>query len=142
MQLEGTGRYVEGVLRLLQFVENRRPTGRRFGADADARWASFRGDLETVDRIELMIRDAVRQFVEAAFSLAGLDWAKHVEIDPRYFRPTEVDELRGDAAKAGRVLGWQARTTFEQLVRLMLEADLREAGLDPTEHLASTTASA
>lgn len=58
MQLEGTGRYVEGALRLLQFVENRRPTGRRFGADADARWASFRGDLETVDRIELMIRDA------------------------------------------------------------------------------------
>lgn len=52
------GRYVEGALRLLQFVEGRRPTGRRFGADADARWTSFRGDLETVDRIELMIRDA------------------------------------------------------------------------------------
>ena len=58
MQLEGMGRYVEGALRLLQFVEGRRPTGRRFGADADARWTSFRGDLETVDRIELMIRDA------------------------------------------------------------------------------------
>lgn len=57
-RLEGTERYVEGALRLLQHVESRRPTGRRFGADADARWSSFRGDLETVDRIELMIRDA------------------------------------------------------------------------------------
>jgi hypothetical protein len=57
-RLEGTGRYVEAALRLLQYVELRRPTGRRFGADADARWSSFKGDLETVDRIELMIRDA------------------------------------------------------------------------------------
>ena len=52
------GLYLEGALKLLQFVETRRPTGRRFGPDADARWSSFRGDLETVDRIELMIRDA------------------------------------------------------------------------------------
>ena len=58
MQFEGVGRYVEGALRLLQYVETRRPTGRRFGVDADARWTAFRGDLETVDRIELMIRDA------------------------------------------------------------------------------------
>lgn len=56
--LEGTKHYVEGALRLLQFVEGRRATGRRFGADADARWNSFRGDLVTTDRIELMIRDA------------------------------------------------------------------------------------
>jgi hypothetical protein len=55
---DGQGHYVEGALRLLQFVEARRPTGRRFGPDADSRWASFKGDLETVDRIELMIRDA------------------------------------------------------------------------------------
>lgn len=58
MQLDGLGHYVEGALRLLQYVESRRPTGRRFGADADARWTGFRGDLETADRIELMIRDA------------------------------------------------------------------------------------
>jgi len=57
-RLEGQERYVEGALRLLQFVEQRRPTGRRFGADADARWSDFKGDLRTVDRIELMIRDA------------------------------------------------------------------------------------
>lgn len=58
LRVEGSERYFEAALRLLQFVELRRPTGRRFGPDADARWNSFRGDLETVDRMELMIRDA------------------------------------------------------------------------------------
>ena len=72
---------------------------------------------------------SVRQFVEAAFGYVDLDWEKHVEIDPRYFRPTEVDELCGDASRAREVLGWQARTSFEKLVRIMLEADLLEAGL-------------
>ena len=74
---------------------------------------------------------SVREFVDEAFGLVGLDPAEHVEIDPRYFRPTEVDELRGDASKARRVLGWRPRTTFHALVRLMLEADLREARIDP-----------
>ena len=73
----------------------------------------------------------VREFVEEAFGLVGLDWEEHVEIDPRYFRPTEVDELCGDASKAARVLGWRPRRPFHELVRIMLEADLREAGLDP-----------
>lgn len=62
MQFEGVGSYVEGALRLLQFVESRQASGRRFGADADARWASFRGDLATADRIDLMIRDADAQW--------------------------------------------------------------------------------
>ena len=78
---------------------------------------------------------SVREFVELAFSLVGRNWEDFVEIDPRYFRPTEVDELCGDAAKARTVLGWEPRTTFPALVRLMLEADLREAGLDPEGHL-------
>lgn len=73
---------------------------------------------------------SVREFVELAFGLAGLDSADYVEIDPRYYRPTEVDELRGDASKAEAELGWHPTTTFEDLVRLMLVADLREAGLD------------
>ena len=77
----------------------------------------------------------VREFVERAFALVGLDWERYVEIDPRYFRPTEVDELCGDASKAERELGWRPTTTFEGLVRLMLSADLWEAGLDPAEHL-------
>ena len=78
---------------------------------------------------------SVRELCHTAFGLAGLDWERHVRIDPRYLRPTEVDELCGDATKAERVLGWRATTSFEGLVRLMLEADLREAGLDPAEHL-------
>ena len=74
---------------------------------------------------------SVRELVAAAFALVGLDPERYVAIDARYFRPTEVDELCGDASKALRVLGWQPRTTFHDLVQLMLEADLREAGLDP-----------
>jgi GDPmannose 4,6-dehydratase len=71
---------------------------------------------------------SVREFVEVAFGLVDLDWQRFVEFDERYLRPTEVDELRGDASKAARVLDWRPRTTFDGLVRLMLEADLREAG--------------
>jgi GDPmannose 4,6-dehydratase len=71
----------------------------------------------------------VRELVDVAFDLVGLKWQDYVEIDPRYFRPTEVDELCGDASKAHRVLGWQPRTTFRDLVRIMLEADLASAGL-------------
>lgn len=67
---------------------------------------------------------SVQEFVELAFHHAGLDWRKYVEIDPRYFRPTEVDLLMGDASKAKRQLGWQPQVRFEQLVRLMVDADL------------------
>jgi GDPmannose 4,6-dehydratase len=74
---------------------------------------------------------SVREFVELAFSLVGLDWHELVEIDARYLRPTEVDELCGDASKARERLGWRPRTTFTELVGLMLAADLAEAGLDP-----------
>ncbi len=72
----------------------------------------------------------VREFVDEAFAIAGLEPAAHVEIDPRYLRPTEVDELCGDASKAKRVLGWEPTTRFHGLIRLMVEADLREAGLE------------
>jgi GDPmannose 4,6-dehydratase len=67
----------------------------------------------------------VKEFVEAAFQYAGLDWEKHVKIDPRYFRPTEVDLLVGDASKAKRVLDWAPKTKFKDLVRIMVEADLK-----------------
>jgi GDPmannose 4,6-dehydratase len=82
----------------------------------------------------------VREFVSRAFALVGLEWERHVEIDARYFRPTEVDELRGDPSRARRALGWEARTTFDGLVRIMLEADLRDAGLDPHQHLVAQPA--
>jgi GDPmannose 4,6-dehydratase len=83
---------------------------------------------------------SVREFVDLAFRLVGLDWQDYVEIDPRYFRPTEVDELCGDASKAREKLGWQPQTTFADLTRLMLEADLRDAGVDPEHHLSAETA--
>ena len=73
----------------------------------------------------------VREFAAHAFAAVGRDWQEHVAFDERYLRPTEVDALLGDPTKARERLGWQSTTTFEGLVRLMVEADLAEAGLDP-----------
>ena len=67
----------------------------------------------------------VREFLEGAFGHAGLDWRKHVEIDANYFRPAEVDLLIGDYSKAKQKLGWQPKTTFNELVKLMVDADIR-----------------
>lgn len=67
---------------------------------------------------------SVRQFVERAFTVAGLDWHEYVCIDSRYYRPAEVDALQADFSKARRVLGWQPTVTFDELVRLMVESDL------------------
>lgn len=67
---------------------------------------------------------SVREFVEEAFSYLDLDWQKYVEIDPWYYRPTEVDFLRGDASKARRELGWEPKVGFQELVRLMVDHDL------------------
>src|SRR2546428_1023182 len=67
---------------------------------------------------------AVQEFVEEAFSYAGLDWRDYVELDPKYYRPSEVDLLVGDASKAKRVLEWEPKTTFKDLVSLMVDADM------------------
>lgn len=66
----------------------------------------------------------VREFCELAFARVGLDWEKYVRYDERYARPSEVDALLGDASKARRVLGWEPTVTFEQLVELMVDADV------------------
>jgi GDPmannose 4,6-dehydratase len=66
----------------------------------------------------------VREFCRAAFDRAGLDWERHVRVDARYYRPTEVDHLRGDASKAKSVMGWEPRTGFAELVGLMVDADV------------------
>lgn len=68
----------------------------------------------------------VREFVELAFSCVDLDWKEFVEIDPRYFRPAEVDYLLADASKAQKVLNWEPNVTFRELVRLMVDADMRD----------------
>lgn len=67
---------------------------------------------------------SVREFLEEAFAYAGLDWRDYVEIDPKYYRPSEVDLLVGDASKANRTMGWQPTTTFKSLVSLMVDADM------------------
>jgi GDPmannose 4,6-dehydratase len=68
----------------------------------------------------------VGEFLEEAFSYAGLNWRTHLEIDSKYYRPTEVDLLIGDPSKAKRQLGWEPKTSFSELVRLMVDADMAE----------------
>ena len=68
----------------------------------------------------------VREFAELAFQHAGLDWERHVEVDPNYFRPAEVDDLQGDPSKARELLGWEPKVTFEELARIMVDADIKQ----------------
>ena len=70
---------------------------------------------------------SVREFLDEVFGYLGLDWKKYVDIDKRYFRPSEVDFLQGDASKARRVLGWQPKVKFKELARLMTDADMKIA---------------
>jgi GDPmannose 4,6-dehydratase len=70
---------------------------------------------------------SVRHLCEEAFGCAGLDWEKYVEVDPQYFRPTEVDYLLGDASKARAAFGWRPKTSFPKLVKMMVDADVRLA---------------
>ncbi len=106
--------------------------------DAERDWG-FAGDY--VEAMWLMLQQekpedyviatgqthSVRDFVKAAFASAGIkDWQKYVEIDPQFFRPAEVDQLIGNASKARKQLGWQPRVSFEELVYMMVESDLRQ----------------
>jgi len=72
-----------------------------------------------------------RELVQEAFGYADLDWERHVEIDPRYFRPTEVDFLQANPAKAQQLLGWSPKVTFPELVKIMVDADMQAVGLEP-----------
>jgi GDPmannose 4,6-dehydratase len=72
----------------------------------------------------------VRELCEVGFGLVGLNWEDHVRLDPGYLRPTEVDELCGDASKAAAKLAWRPQTRFRELIKLMLEHDLREESLN------------
>ncbi len=68
---------------------------------------------------------SIREFCQEAFGYFGLDYQDYVEIDPKYYRPAEVDALQGDATKAKQVLGWEPKVRFKELVRIMVEAELR-----------------
>jgi len=74
---------------------------------------------------------SVREFVEEAFSYVGRNWEKHVEIDRRYLRPLEPGNLVANSGKAGKLLGWEPRIKFRDLVKIMVDADMRKAGLEP-----------
>ena len=74
---------------------------------------------------------SVKEFLDEAFSYADLNWSEYVEIDPRYFRPTETESLLADASKAREKLGWEPKITFKELVKIMVDADMEAAGLKP-----------
>jgi GDPmannose 4,6-dehydratase len=74
---------------------------------------------------------SIKEFAKEAFSYVGLDWQRYVKIDPRYFRPTEVENLIADMTKANKELNWQPKVTFEDLVKIMVDADMRAIGLKP-----------
>ena len=90
----------------------------------EAMWLMLQQDVPDDYVIATGNTHSVREFLEEAFSYVGLDWQEFTEIDPRYSRPAEVDELIGDPSKAKKLLGWEAKTGFRDLVRLMVDADL------------------
>ena len=94
------------------------------GDYVEAMWLMLQQDKPDDYVIATGETHSVREFLDEAFGCVGLDWEKHVKIDPRYFRPTEVDLLIGDPSKAREGLGWKPRVTFKELVRMMVEADL------------------
>ena len=73
----------------------------------------------------------VQEFVEEAFTYAGIDWEKHVKIDQKYFRPTETEDLVADSSKAKKAIGWKPKIKFKDLIKIMVDADMRKAGLKP-----------
>ena len=78
------------------------------------------------------VMHTVRDLCDVAFRLVDLDWEQYARVDPAYLRPREVEELCGDASKAAASLSWQPRVRFGDLVGIMLEHDVREAGVEPT----------
>ncbi|HSK90948.1 MAG TPA: GDP-mannose 4,6-dehydratase, partial [Euzebyales bacterium] len=102
------------------------------GDYVEAMWLMLQQDEPDDYVIATGERRSVREFCEAAFGELDMDWKDHVGFDERYMRPAEVDLLQGDASKAAKVLGWKPRTTFDDLVRMMVAADLALAKQERT----------
>ncbi len=128
-------------------VAGRGPRLRLGNLDARRDWGHARDYVEAMWRILQQdqpddyviasgVQRSVRELVEVAFELAGLDWKRHVEVDRAYLRPAEVPDLCGDASKAKARLGWKPTISFDEMIREMLEHDLAAQGLNPKEHLA------
>ena len=94
------------------------------GDYVQAMWLMLQQDIPDDYAVGTGESHSVREFAEAAFAHAGLDWKDHVRIDPRYYRPAEVAALCADVSKARRILGWEPRTSFRELVTMMVDADL------------------
>lgn len=97
------------------------------GDYVEAMWRMLQHDAPDDFVVATEEAHSVREFLQEAFSYAELDWERFVEIDPAYFRPTEVDFLLGDSSRTKRVLGWKPTTDFKSLVRMMVDTDFRLA---------------
>ena len=96
-----------------------------YAADyVEAMWQMLQQDAPEDYVVATGSSHSVKEFVEMAFSAMGLDWRDHVKTDERFIRPAEVPELRGDASKAKEKLGWVPKTSFEELVEMMVRADM------------------
>jgi len=136
-----TRKITDGVARIKLGLAEKIALG---NLDARRDWG-FAGDY--VEAIWLMLQQeapsdyvvatgvvhTVRDFCEAAFSHAGLDYRDHVVVDPQYFRPVDVNTLYGDPSRAREVLGWEPKVTFDQLVALMVDADLERVLAEKTQ---------
>ena len=113
------------------------------GDYVEAMWLTLQQDKPDDYVVATGETHSVREFLELAFKQVDLDWQKHVEIDPRYFRPAEVDVLQGDSAKARQVLNWKPKVNFQELTAMMIQGDwelsrqeriLAEHGADNASH--------
>jgi GDPmannose 4,6-dehydratase len=122
------GRIKEGLQEKLFLgnLEARRDWG--FAGDfVEAMWLMLQQDRPDDYVVATGVSHTVRELVEIAFAEVGLDWRRHVELDRRYLRPTEVDFLEGDAAKARERLGWRPRVGFRELIKMMVAHDIELA---------------
>ena len=97
------------------------------GDYVEAMWMMLQQDKPDDYVIATGETHTVREFLDEVFGYLDLEWDRHVEIDPKYYRPAEVDILQGDASKAKKVLGWEPKVTFRELARMMTDADMAEA---------------
>jgi GDPmannose 4,6-dehydratase len=102
------------------------------GDYVEAAWMMLQQDKPDDYVVATGVKHSVRDLVEVAFSHVGFDWRKHVESDPKLFRPAEVNTLCGDAGKARRVLGWKPKVSFTELIRMMVDADLERVRREMT----------
>jgi GDPmannose 4,6-dehydratase len=138
-----TRKVTRGIAQIVAGKSSKIPIG---SLDATRDWGHARDYVEAMWRmlqqdepddyvIATGVTRSVRDVVETAFGLVDLDWHKYVQVNEAYMRPADLAEQRGDASKAARKLGWKPKITFDELIREMLEHDLKLEGLDPGKYL-------